>query len=312
MSLQPHKRHKRSVNSRIWGGATHLRREYPHEHPRVIRRRRLLRRALLIGVLLLSLAGGALYTVHRPELRIQEVHIFGVSGEREVWVRDSIEVMRARERARLIPRDTFLLSRSQMEHALLAEFHFIEAGDVRVRGVVHPTLLVTVTERVPYAVWCANPAQAACYFIDAAGLVFSPADGFAEYVLFDGGMIASTTEPLGQRVFSDGVYIDALYTELVHRGYDVTRMSLSADEITLTLAQGYTVRVVSGDSVADIVSALTVALASEALRGKTQELEYVDIRFENRVYYAFKGGGPETVPHTAEEDFAETPAMESE
>lgn len=287
-----------------------MRREYPHEHPRDIRRRRFLRTALLVGVLVLSLLGGTLYTLRRPELRIQEVQVFGVTGEREVRVRDGVEQIRAREGARLVPRDTFLLPVSEVERALRAEFHFIEVVDVHIQGVVRPTLSVTITERVPYAVWCRESGVAPCYFIDAAGLIFAPADGFAEYVLFDGGAVASTSDPLGGRIFGDGVYIDALYTELAHRGYDVTRVSLFADELTLTLAQGYMVRVVSGDSVADVVSALTVALASEALRGKTQELEYVDIRFENRVYYAFKGSTEEEVSPAVGGESTEIPSAE--
>jgi hypothetical protein len=75
---------------------------------------------------------------------------------------------------------------------------------------------------------------------------------------------------------------------------------VAGDEVVYRLAEGFEVRSVVS-SLTELKATLSLVLASEALRGKRSELEYVDIRFKNRVYYRFKSDTASSTPATLEE-----------
>jgi hypothetical protein len=83
-------------------------------------------------------------------------------------------------------------------------------------------------------------------------------------------------------------------------GYAVIYARVAGDEVTYHLAEGFEVRSVA-NRLPELKATVSLALASEALRGKRGELEYVDVRFKNRVYYRFKGAASST-PEVVEED----------
>ena len=65
-----------------------------------------------------------------------------------------------------------------------------------------------------------------------------------------------------------------------------TRLSaLSGSEKT----GGFAVRASFGNDGEAVVKNLQLVLSSDVLRGRESELEYVDLRFGNRVYYKLKG-----------------------
>jgi hypothetical protein len=90
------------------------------------------------------------------------------------------------------------------------------------------------------------------------------------------------------------------YESLSKAGYTVLYARVASDEVTYHLAEGFEVRSVVS-ALPELKGTLSLVLASEALRGKRSELEYVDIRFKNRVYYRFKSDTASSTPATLEE-----------
>ncbi len=60
-------------------------------------------------------------------------------------------------------------------------------------------------------------------------------------------------------------------------------------DFAVSLAGGYFLKASFGTAPQTLVRNLELVLSAPALAGKTAELEYVDLRFGDRVYYRLKG-----------------------
>ena len=60
-------------------------------------------------------------------------------------------------------------------------------------------------------------------------------------------------------------------------------------DISVPLADGYYIKASFGEDPSELTKNLALILSSDAIKGKIDELEYIDLRFGNRVYYKFKG-----------------------
>ena len=61
--------------------------------------------------------------------------------------------------------------------------------------------------------------------------------------------------------------------------------------------QGFYIKASFGEDPNSIVNNLQLVLSSDALAGKFDQLEYVDLRFGDRVYYKLRGGAETQTAH---------------
>lgn len=194
----------------------------------------------------------------------------------------------------------------QLAAAVEAFFPRVRAVEVMHGVPVSDAIVVRVEEREPFARWCPSAAQTAtsteetagdgCYVLDDGGFIFAPTD--AETVLqtryvFTGSII-SGREIIGQRYAGTRLpNIVALIRELEQNDLhpSIVRVGDDAD-FSIRLDEGFAVHSSFGQSAHDVAHNLEVVLSSEALQGKREDLEYVDLRFGNRVYYRFRSDAP--------------------
>ena len=106
---------------------------------------------------------------------------------------------------------------------------------------------------------------------------------------------ASTTitykSPIGQTfVGAHMPGILALLQMLGQAGFTPTGASVeNAQDFWIPLTQGFYIKASFGEDPENIVSNLQLVLSSDALAGKASQLEYVDLRFGDRVYYKLQG-----------------------
>ena len=83
----------------------------------------------------------------------------------------------------------------------------------------------------------------------------------------------------------------ALLQLLGQNGYEPTGATLlNKQDFSISLAEGFSIKVSFGQDGGAIVKNLQLVLSTGSLQGKRNELEYVDLRFGNRVYYKMKEG----------------------
>ncbi len=250
---------------------------------------------ILIGVGGFIFFALTLYFLHwmsyRPAMRIQNVSVRGA------MLQDPDDVAAfTREKLNdgkkyFIPRDNiFSYPKEELRAGIVRSFPRLQSVRLGRSGVFGTTLIVNVDERTAFATWCSD--QGACYVFDDGGLIFAPTERSGKpelaYVFYgaidQNAAIGSVFLPEKLR----GV-LDLLQRMREARFIPVSLRVLDEQDYTIALTNGFTIKASFGQEIDTIVHNLELVSVAPALRGKEAELEYIDLRFGNRVYYKFKG-----------------------
>ncbi|MFA7310011.1 MAG: hypothetical protein WC050_03855 [Candidatus Paceibacterota bacterium] len=192
-----------------------------------------------------------------------------------------------------------LYPRTAIEKGIVASFPRIQEARVSRSSFAAKTVSVVVAERSPFAQWCASlqdgdTEDAKCYAMDDTGFIFadatsSEASSFATPYVFFGGV---TDAPIGKRFIPGHLSgVLALLNIFRERGeYIPTGVHVDGEQdFSVPFTAGFVLKASFGQSADILARDLELVLSSDALRGKVSELEYVDLRFGNRVYYKLIG-----------------------
>lgn len=209
-------------------------------------------------------------------------------------------------------KQNFLLyPRRAIERNLLSSLKRLQTVQVTLQDV--HTLRIVVSEREGRYLWCGHSfdetvgdtPDAECYYLDAAGYIFSKSPYFSGNVylkFFGTGLFSETLDPVGRqylpieeftsvRDFSDGLAklgIDIYAVYIRGNGdYDLYISSLEPGRPVYTKIRFNK----KGDS-ATLLKNLRAALETEPFKSdfkaKFNDLMYIDLRFTNKVLYMFK------------------------
>ncbi len=262
-----------------------------------IRKKRRRDRALIALIALVFVSGiayGVSYVSYLPRYTVQSVRIVGAQAIPQNVIKDYVESIIYDGSIHFFSRaNIFLFPRNVIERDLVADFPRIAEAQVAGAGLFDNSITVTVRERQPYALWCGSAG--ACYQMDATGFIFAASTNSASstmqssYVFY--GAIGTTTNPIGY-TFAGGHLqgISAFLQQLQRAGYSPEGATVENDQdFSVPLADGFSIDASFGEDAGQLVKNLQLVLSSDALKGKEAELEYVDLRFGDRVYYKLKG-----------------------
>jgi hypothetical protein len=238
--------------------------------------------ACLLGAVALFGALGA--ATHLQQLAVSGVSVAGAERLPADSLVSAVQGTLEESGFRLFSRKNVLLyPKSAIESELAADFPRIKEVTVARESLLASALVVTVEERKPYATWCA----ASCYVFDARGFIFAEkAETPEKSYVFYGGLRAGE-DPISQ-TFLEGrltdvvAFLDALGTA----GFPAESFAVESEkDFTVQLGSGQRI-LASFDMPYDgIIRNLTTALEDQALKEKFGSLEYLDLRFGNKVYY---------------------------
>lgn len=290
-------------------------REAPKRSPLRARRRRV--RALSVLALLVFLSAvvyGVSLTSHLPQFSVQEVEIKGVQKIRKNLVRAYVEAqLYDGSYAFFSHTNIFLVPHVEIEQAIRSYFPRVEKAQVSRDSLLASVITVVVDEREAFARWCFSTAMslaqagdsstASCYLMDRGGFIFAPASTSTSLVenpyIFYGQISSASSsasvEPVGNTYLPDGfAALSALLARLDQAGFVAHTISEGGDDMVIGLDRGFDLYLAFDDDPDTILANLQLALSSEELRGREDDLEYIDLRFGNRMYYRFKGGEQQT------------------
>jgi len=273
-------------------------REAPKRPPLRVRRRRV--RALFALALLVFLSVivyGVSLASHLPQFSVQEVEIKGVQRIRENLVRAYVEAqLYDGSYAFFSHTNIFLVSHTEIEQAIRAYFPRVEEAHVLRDALLASAITVVIDEREAFARWC-DPSAASCYLMDSGGFIFAPAststflveNPYIFYGEISSASSSANVEPVGKTYLPDTfATLSALLYRLDQAGFVAHTISEGGQDIVIGLDRGFDLYLSLDDDPDTILENLTLALASETLRFRENELEYIDLRFGNRVYYNFE------------------------
>lgn len=264
-------------------------------------RRRRIRALAVLGVLILftGIVYGVSWVSYLPQFNVSSISISGAKDIKEELISRSIEALLDDGSYHILSRRNILLyPRASLEEIVAKSFPLIKSVHVTRSSMFATEIVVTIEEREPFARWCRDDAR--CYFMDDSGFIYAPVGANTgtttsqanprERYIFRGD-IASSTEPIGQwfvQAHLPGLL--SLLKFLGQAGFTAESAEVEDDQdILVHLQEGFLLKASFGADAGTLVKNLQLVLASEVLKGKTEELEYIDLRFGNRVYYKLKG-----------------------
>jgi cell division septal protein FtsQ len=275
----------------------------PSKKPLPLRaRRRRARLAWFLSLLLLLalLVYGVHWASYLPRLNIAAVEVSGantISPELIEQYADS--VLHDGSYHFISHSNIFAYPKAVLAHDIVADFPGIRAADVSRNGIFSNTLSVRVEERAPFAQWCEGTI---CYVLDDSGFIYAPYDASSTAALPNGyvffGALASSTAPVGQTFIPGHMPgVVALLTILQQQtGFSPRTIAIEGDQdLVIRFFEGFDLKASFGADASTLARNLKLVLNSDALQGKEASIEYIDLRFGDRVFYKLKGEEQESV-----------------
>jgi len=263
-------------------------------------RRRRVRALVALGILVVC--GALFYAVswasYLPQYNISSISVSGARSVSDELVVHTIELALDDGAYHIISRrNVFFYPREALQETLVSAL-----PPVRSARITHPSfssteIHVALEEREPFARWCSE-AEGPCYLMDEGGFIYAPMENVdgtlfstssTQYVFT--GRIASSTLPIGQSFIKAHLPgLVSLLKFLGQAGFAPRGAHVENDQdLSVRLQEGFILKASFGADAGTLVKNLELVLSSDVLEGKRAALEYIDLRFGNRVYYKLKG-----------------------
>lgn len=274
-------------------------------------RRQKLLRAAGVAFCVLFVGGLAAWALHQDAVRIHRVLVKGnetiASSTLASMMTESIDGVYAF----LVPKDTVLFyPRETIVAQVLSVYPRVKTAEISTQDF--DTLVLVVKERMPQFIWCGHSGVAketietpTCYFADDSGYIFDRAPSFSNPVFFEvesplvnefGALRpsaqASGGSPIGNFILSkESLKKIAIFKDRLSVAGIETRALrvLPGEDYELRIKTGGKI-IFNGKQNFDIVlenlsAALRVSDLNKAIDGVL--LQYIDLRFGNKVFYKF-------------------------
>jgi cell division septal protein FtsQ len=265
-----------------------------------LRVRRQRARYSLSGVLIflcLIIAAGISWFSYSSYLAIKNIQVVGAQTVSPDAISAIIESqLHVPSHAYFSPNTIFTYHQSAIQHAVLQGFPRIKDIALSRSSPLSQTLIVTIHERAPYAQWCTDTQ--ACYLMDDTGYIYTAFDAsaststIATAYTFSGG-IGTSTDPIGASFVSAHIPGIVTFMKLLEQfGYHPTRARVENEQdFNVNLTEGYLIKASFGENADMLMRNLRLILTGgDGLQSKAGDIEYIDLRFGDRVYYKLKDG----------------------
>jgi len=252
------------------------------------------------------------YLSHLNSLNISEIEISGNKTIDTEAVKETVQEQISGKYLWLFPKTNILYySKSNIKNKLLDEFKRIKSVDLSIlptQAGKNNILQIFLTERTAAYIWCGEtpvsdvgrpetgrPTSETCYFMDADGYVFDEAPYFSGEVYFkfygsaDLGSYFSKQNFKQLISFRDillGIGLKPIALYVTNDGDVQVFLSGGA-----SLATDPKIMFKADADFQNIAENLEAALTTEPLqsefKNKYSTLQYIDLRFNNKVYYKF-------------------------
>ncbi len=268
------------------------------------RRRIFIRKVVIIVLGFLLILGSLVFISRIKQLNITSVETTGNKVIDSEAITEFINTEIKGKYLWLFPKTNILLYPKNKLQVNLGE-KFKRLTDINLSMGKDKKLIVSVNEREPEYTWCGvvppqNDNKEICYFLDKEGYIFDEAPYFSGEVYFKFYGTTGKENPAG--VYLAKGYFDKLIT------FKNTLTNINLKPVILYIEDGEDLKIYLSRSGANILGPeirvkkdadfqkmaenLKAALDTEPLLSKFKKeyssLEYIDLRFGNKVYYKFK------------------------
>lgn len=285
------------LRKRVQNGQQRLFQEHspkgPERRPLSLRAKRRRKRALFALLFIFLIGGsawGASLVSYMPRFNIGTILVEGARTTPPQLVSKYVESILNDGSYRFLSRgNIFLYPRDAIEKAVVEYFPRIKSAHLSRGSLFSTSLRIEIEEREPFALWCNGEGD--CYTMDEGGFIFAEAPSATSSLYVFKGGFSTSTDPIGKTFIKAQLPgLLALLQKLGQAGSDPRGATILEDQDFLVpLAEGFTLKASFGEDAGALARNLELVLASDTLKGKGDRIEYIDLRFGNRVYYKLKG-----------------------
>ncbi|MBI2669985.1 MAG: hypothetical protein HYX20_02500 [Candidatus Yanofskybacteria bacterium] len=181
----------------------------------------------------------------------------------------------------------FFISSAKLTSRLAEQFPKLES--IKISADLPHGLLLSATERKPTGIWC-QINQDQCFYFDKNGIAFSetqPSSGFLITNVIDK---RTRDISLGRQVVADDWLRSIILVKelLAKTDVDISEFSIPADsfdEFDAKTAEGWKIMFSVQTDIEKQISALATFLKEKIKPNPRPDLQYVDLRIQDRIYY---------------------------
>ena len=157
-------------------------------------------------------------------------------------------------------------------------------------------VVVAIVERKPAGIVCGKPQQDACMYFDPGGVVFAMAPRIvgASVLRIEEESLGEITSFPAQKYSADSIGFVTLAKRHVREKTDITIETFvflnEYGDVEARTQEGFLI-LLSMKQDAELQAQILKNLLSAEIKDHAPNLEYIDLRVENRAYYKVKSGG---------------------
>lgn len=245
---------------------------------------------------------GAWYLLNLPFFRAERIEIRGEHLLAASDIEQTVRELLGGRYLGLVPRDSlFFISVPELERELAGRYSAIAA--VSVERAFPNRLAVDVTERELWGIYCVYPAAASasgsaaegggerqCFYLDTRGMAYErlfAVRGWLLPLVYASRPVRAGDQavvPLTLRYYTDaGRTASGIGAHIL----SMRLATATPEDIRFDLAEGWYLLVNASRPVSDWGGVLGTVLEQE-IGERRGELEYMDLRFGNKVFYKFR------------------------
>lgn len=250
--------------------------------------------AAIAVVVIVSFIGALSWLSFTPAVAVNNISVAGNESVRTRAIQATLMGATARPLFGLFSRQSTLLYPStELENILLFEFPKLHTASVTPK-LTQNKVEVAITERETYALWCRNIEEKPdCYYIDADGFVFEKVGDVLpateDTTVFRGGISETRYDPL--RAYIAPEYFAGakqFISDVASHGLAAKEFIFEGDDARVVLDAGWDIRIALDKDLGAAAFNLRAVLDDENVESRVDELVYIDMRFDERVYYKFQ------------------------
>lgn len=250
-----------------------------------------------LGIFILFTIGIITYLViFSPVFQVKEIKIAGnekvPKEDLEDFIWENID-----KKILIFPtKSIFLANLQEIEKNLLEKFPKISQANLKRQ---FPDILILgIQERQPLFIFCKDPEL--CFYLDEGGVIFDPVQNNISNEVEE----ISEMEPflkikdvrsqemnLGEKIITDDLLggIKEIILELRgNLGISPKELTLFEERVEIQTTQGFGIYFNSKEDILNQLQNLNLVLEKEIPPESRENLEYIDLRFGNKVYYKYK------------------------
>ncbi|MSU45228.1 MAG: hypothetical protein EXS47_01190 [Candidatus Zambryskibacteria bacterium] len=274
------------------------------------KKKKIIKYSIIFGTIVIFIALAS-YISHRPSIRISKIELTGgvLVGEKDLETK-TLEYLEG-SHIWLFPRgNAFWYPKTALRSYLKDNFKRIDTIETNLKDF--HTLSIRITERKPIAIWCKGAPNesssfladvssttssiavdnSACFFIDQNSTIFAPSPIFSGDAYFKYYGLLDIDNPIGLEYIASTTkfieinnFVDSLKSLSLRPQYVIAKNN---DEFSAIISGGGEIFFDTKKPLFSVFENLKALLQTTALSKSLNSLDYIDLRYGNKLFYKLK------------------------